>query len=343
MNEPQGFPVLNFFLKRIALALLTLWGVSILCFIIIQLPPGDFVTSYMAQLQATGNIVSYAEIENLRDQYGLNQAFVTQYSKWFFGLLRGDLGYSLEWHLPVQTVIGDHLILTLALSLATLIFITVFSFLLGVLGTLKKTPAANILFSSFIALALAFPGFLLGLIVMYFGYQQFHILIGGLISDNLVNASWSLVKIKSLLVHLPLPAIILGLGTMAYQAKLLRSNIMDELGKNYVLVARAKGLSEFRVITKHPLRVSLNSFVSLFGYLLPEIISSGVPVSLVMGLPTLGPLLYKALLAQDMYLAGAIILILSSITIAGTFLSDILIAWLDPRVRAAQSAEGTGA
>ncbi len=315
------------------LAVFTVWAISILSFAIIQLPPGDYVDAYIAQLAASGSIVSQQEAENLRTQYGLDQPIYVQYFKWMGQCFRGNFGMAMEWNRPVTEVIGDRLALTMVVSIFALILTWGLALPIGIFSAVRQYSIPDYVFTFVGFIGLAVPGFLLALLVLYFGFTLFNANIGGLFSSEYLEASWSLGKVRDLLGHLPVPAIILGLAGTAQAIRIMRANLLDELGKPYVVTARAKGLPEWRVIMKYPVRVALNPFASTVGYTLPYIVSGSIIVSLVLSLPTVGPLLLKALIAQDMFLAGTIVLMLGVMTVIGTLLSDLILLWVDPRIR----------
>ncbi len=325
--------MLAYILRRLVLALITVVAISILAFIIIQLPPGDFVTSYIASMSSGGATVSEAEVAALREQYGLNQPMIVQYVKWVSLMLQGNFGMAMEWNRPVKDVIGDRLMLTIVVSLAAVIFTWAMALPIGIYSAVKRYSIGDYIFTFIGFIGLAIPGFMLALIVLYVGFRYFNANIGGLFSPDLANAPWNWVKFKDMLAHLPIPAIVLGLSGTAQMIRIMRSNLLDELQKPYVMTARARGLPEIRVILKYPVRVALNPFISTIGYLLPYIVSGSIIVSLVLSLPTVGPLLLKALIAQDMFLAGTIVLLLGVMTVIGTFISDLLLMWVDPRIR----------
>lgn len=326
--------MLAFLVRRLLMAVLTLWAISVLTFVIIQLPPGDFVTAYIAQLQSTGSAVSAQEAENLRAQYGLDQPLWVQYFKWLGLAMRGNFGMAMEWQRPVIEVIGDRLLLTMILSLAAVLFTWILAFPISIFSAVRQYSFWDYLFTLLAFIGLAVPNFLVALILMYFGFSFFNANVGGLFSPEYADAAWSGARIWDLMKHLPLPALILALGGTAQVVRVMRANVLDELRKPYVATARSKGLPEWRVILNHPVRVALNPFISTIGYLFPYIVSGSVIISLVLSLPTVGPLLLKALLAQDMFLAGTIVLLLGAMTVIGTFISDLLLMWIDPRVRA---------
>jgi peptide/nickel transport system permease protein len=319
--------------RRIVLAIFTVWAVSVLAFVIIQLPPGDYITSYIAQMASTGSIVTEQEAENLRIQYGLNRPLYVQYYKWMALIVQGSFGMSMEWRRPVLEVIGDRLWLTMVVSLAALLLTWVLALPIGIYSAVRQYSLGDYAFTFLGFIGLAVPNFLLALVLLYLGFTLFGANIGGLFSVEYQDAPWSLSKLWDLLKHLPLPALILGLAGTAQQMRIMRANLLDELRKPYVVTARAKGLPEARVILKYPVRVALNPFVSTLGYAFPYLVSGSIIVSVVLGLPTVGPLLLKALIAQDMFLAGTIVLLLGVMTVIGTLISDILLVLLDPRIQ----------
>jgi peptide/nickel transport system permease protein len=325
--------LLTYIVRRLGLALLTTWAISVLAFVIIQLPPGDYITAYIAQMTATGTVVSQQLAEALREQYGLDQPVWVQYLRWMRLVLRGDFGMALEWGKPVAEVIGDRLWLTMALSVGAIVITWALALPIGIYSAVRQYSIGDYLATFVGFVGLAVPSFMIALILMYVGFRYFGANIGGLFSDRFVEAPWSLAKVWDLLQHLPLPAIILGLAGTAQLIRIMRANLLDELGKPYVMTARARGLTERRVILKYPVRVALNPFASTIGYLLPYVVSGSIIVSLVLSLPTVGPLLLRALIAQDMFLAGTIVLLLGVLTVLGTLISDLLLMWIDPRIR----------
>jgi peptide/nickel transport system permease protein len=325
--------MIAYIVRRFFLAILTIWAITILSFLIIQLPPGDYVTSYVATMSASGNQVTEAEAQALRTQYGLDRPIYIQYLKWMGLIMHGNFGMAIEWGRPVLDVIGDRLVLTLVISLAAIIFTWALALPIGIYSAVKRYSLGDYIATIIGFIGLAIPGFMLALIVMYVGFKYFNANVGGLFSAELANAPWSWAKFVDMLKHLPVAAIVLGMGGTAQMIRIMRSNLLDELRKPYVMTARARGLSESRVIAKYPVRVALNPFVSTIGYLFPYVISGSIIVSMVLSLPTVGPLLLKALIAQDMFLAGTIVLLLGALTVVGTFISDLLLMWVDPRIR----------
>lgn len=325
--------MLGYIVRRLVLALFTIWAISVLSFVIIQLPRGDFVSAYIAQLAASGASVSAQEAENLRVQYGLNQPIYIQYGKWIGLLLQGDFGVSMQWQRPVSEVIGDRLAMTMVVSLFALLLTWGLALPIGIYSAVRQYSVLDYLFTFIGFIGLAMPSFLIALLVLYFGFKLFGANIGGLYSSEYALEPWSWGKVGDLLMHLPVPAVILGLASTAQAIRIMRANLLDELRRPYVVTARAKGLPESRVILKYPVRVALNPFASTIGYTLPFIVSGSIIVSVVLSLPTVGPLLLNALLAQDMFLAGTIVLLLGVLTVIGTLLSDFLLLWIDPRIR----------
>jgi len=325
--------MLAFLARRLVLALITVWAISLITFAIIQLPPGDYVTAYIAQLETQGDFISEDEAVNLRNEYGLGDSFVVQYFKWVRNASRGSFGMAMEYREPVVDVIGDRLALTAALTFTSIIFTWILAIPIGIYSAVRQYSVGDYAFTFIGFLGLAIPNFLLALVVLYAGFIWFDASVGGLFSPEMIDSPYNLAKILDLLQHLWLPSIILAIAGTAQLIRVLRANLLDELQKPYVVTARAKGLSEWRVVLKYPLRVALNPLISTIGYLLPLIVSGSIIVSVVMSLPTVGPLLLKALIAQDMFLAGTIILLIGLMTVVGTFISDILLAWVDPRIR----------
>ncbi|MCW5699952.1 MAG: ABC transporter permease [Rhodospirillales bacterium] len=330
--------MLNYLSRRILTMLLTLLAISALVFVIIQLPPGDYLSSYIAELESQGELVPHEKIAFLRHQYGLDRPMVEQYFVWVFGLIQGDLGYSFEHNLPVAVVVGDRLFLTLVLNFVTILFVYVVSFPIGVYSATHQYSWGDhgLTFLGFIGLAT--PNFLLALILMYLANVWFGTSIGTLMDPHYINQPWSAAKVLSVLEHLWVPVVVIGTSGTAGMIRRLRANLLDELQKQYVVTGRAKGLPPGRLLVKYPLRMALNPFIADIGNLIPQIVSGSVIVSAVMSLQTTGPLLLQALQSQDMYLAGSFLMFLALLTVIGMFVSDVLLAMLDPRIRLAGTA-----
>lgn len=326
--------ILVYIFKRVLMMVPFLIGISIVSFVLIQAPQGDYLTTYIAKLGETNEVLDQAAVENLRLRFGLDQPLYVQYWKWASNIvLYGDFGMSFEWRQPVNELIWERMALTLLLSIATLLFTWALALPIGIYSAVRKYSLGDYIFTTIGFLGLATPNFLLALLLMYVGVVYFGSDVGGLFSDEYQNASWSLAKIADLMKHIWLPIVVLGTSATASLIRIMRANLLDELNRPYVDTARAKGLSEFRLIVKYPVRVALNPFVSTIGWVLPNLVSGTVITAIVLSLPVAGPLMLQALLSQDMYLAGAFVLLLSSLTVIGMLISDILLVLLDPRVR----------
>lgn len=325
--------MLAYVIRRLITMALTLLAISFLVFVIIQLPPGDYVTTQIEEMIAQGTAIDAKRAEFLREQYGLNEPFLYQYASWVWGLVRGDLGYSFEHNLPVADVVGDRLFFTMILNVSTVLFIYAVSFPIGVYSATHQYSWNDHGITFLGLLGLATPNFLLALILMYFANVWFGTSIGGLMDPVYQNQPWSFAKVGSILAHLWVPVLVIGTSGTAGMIRRLRANLLDELQKQYVETGRAKGLPEGRLLRKYPLRMALNPFIADIGSLLPQIISGSVIVSFVMSLPTTGPMLLDALQSQDMYLAGSFLMFLALLVVIGMFVSDILLAALDPRIR----------
>ena len=311
----------------------TLVLVSVVSFIIIQLPPGDYLTSYAADLASSGDPVDEATLEALKAQYGLDDPVYVQYFKWVSGFFRGNFGQSFEWNRPVRELIGDRLMLTVIISLASLLFTWLVAIPIGIYSAKSQYSVGDysVTFLGFVGLAT--PNFLLALILMFVGYRYFGISVGGLFSLEFVEAPWSIARVVDLLKHLWIPVIVVGTAGTAGLIRVMRGNLLDELRKQYVITARSRGLSEMRLLFKYPVRLAINPIISSVAWLLPELVSGATITAVVLSLPTSGPLLLRALLSQDMYLAGTFVMFLASLTVIGTLVSDILLAIVDPRIR----------
>ena len=323
----------QYFLRRICIMGITLVVIRALVFIIIQLPPGDYLTTYIEELKAQGEVVDPKKITFLRSQYGLDEPMTTQYFVWLTGMLQGDFGYSFEYDLPVTDVVGDRMWLSMILNFATVLFVYMMSFPIGVYSATHQYSWGDhgLTFIGF--LGLATPNFLLALILLYFANVWFGTSIGGLMEPEFIDQPWTWGKIKSVLAHLWVPVVVIGTSGTAGMIRRLRANLLDELQKQYVVTGRAKGLGELRLLIKYPMRMALNPFIADIGSLLPQVVSGSVIVSAVMSLPTTGPMLLSALQSQDMYLAGSFLMFLAVLTVIGMFVSDVLLAMLDPRIR----------
>jgi len=325
--------MMGFFLRRVTYIIPTVFLVSIVTFAIVQLPPGDYLDSLAAEMGEAG-VDNTAVLEVLREQYGLGQPIYVQYYKWMSGiLLRGDFGISFEKNVLVTDLIWDRLGWTFAISILTLLFIWITALPIGIYSAVRKYSFGDYAATFFGFIGLAIPNFLLALVMMYLAFRYFGQSVGGLVSPEYIGEPWSWAKFVDLLKHIWMPIVVVGTSGAAALIRIMRANLLDELYRPYVVTARAKGMSEFQLLMRYPVRVALNPFISTIGWILPTLVSGEIIVAVVMNLPTTGPLLLRALLVQDMYLAGSLILIVSLLTVIGTLISDLLLAWIDPRIR----------
>ena len=326
--------MLVFIVKRLLWMLPFLVAISFLSFVLIQLPPGDYVTTYIATLAASNEVVDQNTAADLRNRFGLDQPMVVQYWKWISNIaFHGDFGLSFEWQQPVGDLIWERMALTLLLTLSALLLTWGIALPVGVFSAVKKYSVADYIVTGLSFLGLAIPSFLLALVLMYVAAVEFGQNVGGLFSEEYLTAPWSVNKVIDLLQHLWIPVVILAVSGTASLIRVMRANMLDELHKPYVTTARAKGLSEFTLLVKYPLRLALNPFISTIAWLLPNLVSGSIIVAIVLSLPTAGPLLLQSLMSQDMYLAGAFILLICALTVLGSLVSDILLALVDPRIR----------
>lgn len=325
--------LLNYIIRRTLWAIPFMFAASIVAFALITLPPGDYVTTFAQTLSQSGDVVDEVRLQALRERYGLDQPFIIQYFRWIGGVLQGDFGISFEWQQPVAGLIWERLGLSFALEISTLIFAWGVALPIGIYSAVRKYSIGDYIASIIGFVGLAVPNFLVALVLMYIAVVYFSADVSGLFSPEYRDAPWSWSKFLNLLSHMWIPVIILGTSTVAGLIRIMRANLLDELNKPYVTTARAKGLGEFHLIMKYPVRLALNPFVSTIGWAFPQLISGAVITAYVLALPTSGPLLLQALLAQDMYLAGAFILLLCCFSIIGMLVSDILLALVDPRIR----------
>jgi peptide/nickel transport system permease protein len=325
--------MLQYIIKRLLILPFLLVIFSIIAFVLIQAPPGDFITSYIAELSASGSSVDRAQIDALRDLYGLDQPMYIQYFKWMGRLLQGDLGVSLDWKRPNSELIGDRFAMTLLIGLFTFFFTWAVAIPIGIYSATHQYSFLDHFFTVFNYFGVATPTFMTALVLMWLAFAWFGVSVTGLFSAEYVDAPWSWGRVGDLLSHIWLPVIILGLDGTARLARVMRANLLDELKKPYMEMARAKGMSEWKLVMKYPVRLAINPLVSTLGWYLPLIFSGSVIVATVLNLQTIGPLLLRSLTSQDMFLAGSIILIYMFLAVIGTLLSDVLLAWLDPRIR----------
>ncbi len=325
--------MLGYVTRRILVMIPTLVAISALVFIIIQLPPGDYFTTYMNELQSRGESVDKAKLEFIKQQYGFDKPMIEQYFVWLTGMLQGDFGYSFEFSRPVSEVVGDRLSLSFIVSFTTIIFTWIVAFPIGVYSAVRQYSIGDYTLTFFGFLGLATPNFLLALVLQWMAFSYFGTSIGGLMDPAYIDEGWSMGKALSVLEHLWVPVVVIGTSGTAGMIRRLRANLLDELHKQYVTTARAKGLPPGKALVKYPLRMALNPFIADIGNLLPEVISGAAIVSIVLSLPTTGPMLLNALQSQDMYLAGSFLMFLATLTVIGTLISDLALGMLDPRIR----------
>jgi peptide/nickel transport system permease protein len=325
--------MLSYIVHRILIMIPTLIAISIVIFTIINLPPGDYFSTYIAELQSSGEAADLAKINFLKAQYGFDLPIWQQYLFWVGGLLHGDMGYSFAYNLPVNQVVGDRLLMTFIVSFTTILFTYLVAFPIGVYSATHQYSWSDHVLTLVGFLGLATPSFLLALVLLYLANVYFGISIGGLMDPQYINQPWSMGKAGSVAAHLWIPVFVIGMAGTASMIRRLRANLLDELQKQYVVTARAKGLHPLKLLFKYPLRMALNPFISDIGSLLPHVISGAAIVSVVMSLPTTGPMLLDALRSQDMYLAGSFLIFMAFLTVIGVFVSDLALALLDPRIR----------
>jgi len=328
--------MLQYLIRRVLIAIPTIFAISIVSFFLIQLPPGDFLTTYAATLaaQGEGSDAVNQQLKALQDAYGLNQPVYVQYWKWISNIIfHGDFGQSLEWRLPVSQLLWDRMGVTLALTVSTLIFTWLLAIPIGVYSATHQYSPLDYLFTTLAFIGLGVPSFMIALVLMWIAFRYLGMDVGGLFSPQYRNAPLSVGKMVDLLGHFWIPLVIIGLEGTAGLVRTMRANLLDELNKPYVISGRARGLTERRLVWEYPVRVALNPFVSTAGFALPGLISGATIVGIVLSLPIFSPLLYRALVSQDMYLAGAFILLIGALTILGVMISDLVLAWIDPRIR----------
>lgn len=325
----------SFILRRVLLMVPTLLVVSVISFVIIEAPPGDFMDSYVNALLQEQEAVDPSEIESLRKRYGLDAPTYVRYFRWLGNIMQGNLGRSLEWNQPVSKLIADRLPWSLAISVASFFLAYAIAIPIGLYSATRQYSLGDYIFTLIGFVGLATPNFLLALLILWYYFVATGNVAVGLFSDEYLIAPWSFAKFIDLLKHLWLPALVVGTAGTAGLIRVMRANLLDELERPYVMVARSKGLSEGKLLVKYPFRIAMNPVASTIGWTLPTLVNGELLASLVLGLPTIAPLFVGALLSQDMFLAGSVVMILSALTLVGTLLSDIVLAWLDPRIRGA--------
>ena len=321
------------FARRGVFMLVTVLAVTVVGFLIIQLPPGDFLTLYILELEASGEVVDEATVDNLRRRYGLDLPPFAQYLRWLGNLVRGDFGLSFGWNRPVRELIGERLALTVTIALLTLFISYLLAIPIGIYSAVHQYSFTDYAFTVVGFVGLALPNFLFALILLYLFFVVFDIAVVGLFSSEFINAPWSVARVIDMLKHLPVPLLVIGLSGTAGLIRVMRGSLLDELRKQYVVTARSKGLHERVLLFRYPVRLAINPIISSVSWQLPQIVSGAVIVAVVLNLPTLGPLLLRALLTQDMFLAGTIIVMITILAVLGAFISDLMLMWVDPRIR----------
>jgi peptide/nickel transport system permease protein len=325
--------MLTYIVHRLLVMIPTMLAISLIIFVIIQLPPGDYFESHIAELQSQGETVDMEKIEFLRREYGFDRPILEQYVLWVWNMLHGDFGYSFEFRLPVSEVVGDRLYLTALVSFVTIVFTWIVSFPIGLYSAVRQYSVGDYVLTFFGFIGLATPNFLLALVLIYIANIYFGTSVGGLMDAQYIDQPWTWPKILSVLEHIWIPVIVIGTSGTAGMIRRLRANLLDELEKQYVVTGRAKGLPPLKLLLKYPFRLSLNFFIADIGSLLPSIISGAAVVEIILSLPTTGPMLLGALRSQDMFLAGSFLLFLAGLTVVGVLISDLALAVLDPRIR----------
>ena len=326
--------------RRVLQLIPLLVGISIISFAIIELPPGDYLTMYILQLEQSGTKVAEDEIARLTQQYGLDKPLYMRYLRWAWNIVRyGNLGRSFQWEKPVREVIGERIALTMAVSICTLLFVWAVSIPIGIYAAVHQYSPFDYFFTFIGFIGLAIPNFLLALVVIYLAHAHLGLTVTGLFSPEYAEAPWTWAKLKDMLERIWIPVIVIGMAGTAALIRVMRGTLLDELRKPYVITARSKGLTERKLLFKYPVRLAVNPLMSTVGWLLPSIVSGEAITAIVLNLPTTGPVLVRALLYQDMYLAGSFVMILSTLTVIGTLISDIALAWIDPRIRYERVAE----
>ena len=326
--------MLNYIIRRLLIIIPELFLISILAFIVIQLPPGDYLTTYIMRLQASGAVINESIVENLKRQYGLDRPMYVQYFIWIKNIItQGNFGVSFSYDLPVIDLIKERIPMTLTISLLSLAVTWIIAFPIGIYSATHQYSPFDHLFTFLSFVGVSMPAFLLALIAVWFLYKFTGHAVIGVFSLEYLDQPWSFAKLMDMIKNIWLPVIVVGIAGIASMVRVIRAMMLDEIRKLYVTAARAKGLPEYKVLVKYPLRVAVNPTISSIGWLFPALVSGESVVGIVLNLQTVGPLLLSASLAQDMYLAGSIVLILGTLTVIGMFISDLLLAWLDPRVR----------
>ena len=328
----------NYILQRFIYLIFLIWMVSVVTFIVIQLPPGDYLSTYISRLEQVGEDLSDQQVEQLRQQYGLDLPLYARYFRWIEQVIQGNFGFSFDWQQPVRDIIGERLVLTFSIAILSAIFTYSVAIPIGIYSATHQYSLGDYVVSIIGFIGLAIPNFMLALILLYIGFKQFGLNLTGLFSPEYLNEPWNWAKVGDLLLHLPIPIIVIGTGGTAGLIRVLRGTLLDELNKQYVITARSKGVSEVRLLFKYPVRVALNPIVSSLAWLFPSLVSGGTITAIVLGLPTAGPMLLRGLIAQDTFLTATLLMFVTILTVIGTTVSDILLVVVDPRIRMERAA-----
>ena len=328
----------NYVFQRLVYMIFILWLVSVVTFVVIQLPPGDYLSTYISRLEQAGEELSDEAVENLRRQYGLDLPLYLRYFKWFGQVIQGEFGFSFDWQQPVKDIIGERLALTFTIAILSAIFTFALAIPIGIYSATHQYSVGDYIVSIIGFIGLAIPNFMLALIMLYVAWKTYGLNLTGLFSPDYLDAPWNLAKIGDLLLHLPIPIIVVGTAGTAGMIRVLRGTLLDELNKQYVITARSKGVGEVKLLFKYPVRVALNPIVSGLAWLFPSLISGGTITAIVLGLPTAGPMLYRALITQDTFLTATLLMFVTILTVIGTTVSDILLVVVDPRIRMERAA-----
>ena len=324
--------------QRLVYLIFLVWMVSIVTFVVIQLPPGDYLSTYISRLEQAGEDLSEQQVENLRRQYGLDLPLYLRYFKWIGQVVQGNFGFSFDWQQPVRDIIGERLALTFTIAILSALFTYAVAIPIGIYSATHQYSLGDYVVSIIGFIGLAIPNFMLALIMLYIGWSEFGLNLTGLFSPEYLDAPWNLAKIADMLAHLPIPVIVIGTGGTAGLIRVLRGTLLDELNKQYVITARSKGVGEVRLLFKYPVRVALNPIVSSLAWLFPSLVSGGAITAIVLGLPTAGPMLLRGLITQDTFLNATLLMFITILTVIGTTVSDILLVVVDPRIRMERGA-----
>ncbi|MYD11432.1 MAG: ABC transporter permease [Chloroflexi bacterium] len=328
----------NYVLQRLVYLVFLLWMVSIVTFVVIQLPPGDYLSTFISRLEQAGEDLSEQQVEALRRQYGLDLPLYLRYFKWIGQVVQGNFGFSFDYQQPVRDIIGERLALTFTIAILSALFTYAVAIPIGIYSATHQYSLGDYVVSIVGFIGLAIPNFMLALMLLYIAWANYGLNLTGLFSPEFVSAPWSLAKLGDMLLHLPIPVIVIGTGGTAGLIRVLRGTLLDELNKQYVITARSKGVGEVRLLFRYPVRVALNPIVSSLAWLFPSLVSGGTITAWVLGLPTAGPMLLRSMITQDTFLTATLLMFITILTVIGTTVSDILLVVVDPRIRMERAA-----